>query len=267
MACLAVIVLVACGDADSGSGTPDPPVDVAMVGPVDAGATVSDWLVPGFQPGFWTASTEDDVTVLRMSRGIGDEDGESWVLRFRDNDDGLPELLDGTHRWTSWDGETSVFEEYFVAGRVTIQSWDPDGVLAGLIEWDAPPAYRRPQREFTFPFWVEPGLATTQGRPGDLVSVEAGSAVEIGVPLVQFVGVVEDSRCPADVTCVWEGRVVTRWQVVGETVVTIDVEGVIGGEGMGVGVAAPSDFESYTIEVREVDATTDRAVALVTIGS
>lgn len=56
------------------------------------------------------------------------------------------------------------------------------------------------------------GLSTGPGTPGDddptTVELGVGEAVTIpGTVLrVEFLGVEEDSRCPVDVTCVWEGN-------------------------------------------------------------
>ena len=48
------------------------------------------------------------------------------------------------------------------------------------------------------------------------LSVAYGQTVSIGDPgtTVRFDAVVEDSRCPADAMCVWEGRAVVRLTVV-----------------------------------------------------
>ena len=45
---------------------------------------------------------------------------------------------------------------------------------------------------------------------GEPVVLGLGDAVEIGGHEIRFVDVVEDSRCPEDVTCVWEGRAKVR---------------------------------------------------------
>lgn len=60
---------------------------------------------------------------------------------------------------------------------------------------------------------------------------------------VAFVSVVEDSRCPIDVTCVWAGRAVARVEVTGggEGAVALDLE--VGGppaEAHGLRLSAPA---------------------------
>ena len=41
---------------------------------------------------------------------------------------------------------------------------------------------------------------------GDPLSIPLGETVQHNGHAIRFVEVVEDSRCPTDVTCVWEGR-------------------------------------------------------------
>ncbi len=46
--------------------------------------------------------------------------------------------------------------------------------------------------------------------------VPLGQAVSVGDLAVTPVSVVEDSRCPKDVTCVWAGRLIARTQIDGD---------------------------------------------------
>lgn len=40
-----------------------------------------------------------------------------------------------------------------------------------------------------------------------------GQTVRVGGPTVRPIAVIEDSRCPSDVVCVWAGRLVVRAEV------------------------------------------------------
>ena len=40
-----------------------------------------------------------------------------------------------------------------------------------------------------------------------------GQTVRVGGPTVRPIAIVEDSRCPTDVVCVWAGRVIVRVEV------------------------------------------------------
>ncbi|MFN3598039.1 MAG: hypothetical protein ACK41D_12320 [Rubricoccaceae bacterium] len=55
-------------------------------------------------------------------------------------------------------------------------------------------------------------LSPDDPAPFDLA---VGEAVRVGAHTVRFLDVLEDSRCPANVTCVWQGRAVVRVQIDG----------------------------------------------------
>lgn len=42
--------------------------------------------------------------------------------------------------------------------------------------------------------------------PPETISLGVGESRTIGALEIRFAGVVEDSRCPSDVTCVWQGN-------------------------------------------------------------
>ncbi|MCW3847803.1 hypothetical protein OF829_11185 [Sphingomonas sp. LB-2] len=50
-----------------------------------------------------------------------------------------------------------------------------------------------------------------QTRPEGVARI--GQTVRVGGPTVRPIAVIEDSRCPSDVTCVWSGRLVVRVEV------------------------------------------------------
>lgn len=56
---------------------------------------------------------------------------------------------------------------------------------------------------------------TTGATRGDVPEGPAriGQTVRVGGPTVRPLAVVEDSRCPVDVVCVWAGRVIVRVEV------------------------------------------------------
>ena len=55
----------------------------------------------------------------------------------------------------------------------------------------------------------EPGAAGEKQIPGQssMFQMGLGQSIHFGGLRIQFLAVVEDSRCPEDVTCVWQGRV------------------------------------------------------------
>ncbi len=68
-----------------------------------------------------------------------------------------------------------------------------------------------------FGFWIEVQTSRNEGL-GTPVTLSPGMNFRAAEFLIEFVGVVEDSRCPKEVMCVWEGQAVTLIRV-------IDVEG------------------------------------------
>lgn len=50
------------------------------------------------------------------------------------------------------------------------------------------------------------GTRVAQAGVGDPLAIALGETVQHNGHSIRFVSVVEDSRCPVDVTCVWEGR-------------------------------------------------------------
>ncbi len=60
------------------------------------------------------------------------------------------------------------------------------------------------------------GVPAEAGAP---VRIELGEAVQINGTAVRFAAVEEDSRCPENTTCVWEGRARVRLLVAAEPVV------------------------------------------------
>ncbi|MBI3051897.1 hypothetical protein HYY74_05570 [Candidatus Woesearchaeota archaeon] len=68
-----------------------------------------------------------------------------------------------------------------------------------------------------FGFWIEVESSRNEGLDKP-VTLSPGGNFKAAEFLIEFVGVVEDSRCPKNVMCVWEGQAVTQIKV-------IDVEG------------------------------------------
>ena len=92
------------------------------------------------------------------------------------------------------------------------------------------------------------GDAAPNGRSDDeLVTLEAGQAATL-TPLglqIRFLGKTADSRCPTDVTCVWEGEATVRVELTpagGEPVI-VEMTGYVGPEGR-----VPGDDEGVFAE-------------------
>jgi len=65
-----------------------------------------------------------------------------------------------------------------------------------------------------------PGPETGGAAPAGVVLARLGETAQLGGTSVRPIAVVEDSRCPSDVTCVWAGRLRLRVAIsggIGET--------------------------------------------------
>ena len=94
------------------------------------------------------------------------------------------------------------------------------------------------------------GTATPQAAP----AVAAGSQVTLGVGeavslegtsvSLRFLGVVEDSRCPIDTTCVWAGEVKVKLEILESSKAARQVE-------LKIGESADAGGRSITLEQGE----------------
>jgi hypothetical protein len=60
-----------------------------------------------------------------------------------------------------------------------------------------------------------PSTGPQEAQAGDTILLATGEALTVGGYALRFVDVVEDSRCPEDVTCVWGGRAKARFAISG----------------------------------------------------
>lgn len=56
------------------------------------------------------------------------------------------------------------------------------------------------------------------------ISISLGETVQIGDVFVEFEKVLEDSRCPEDVTCVWAGQAKVKVNISGDGITTDSLE-------------------------------------------
>lgn len=67
---------------------------------------------------------------------------------------------------------------------------------------------------FTSAF-AQPAQGPQEAAAGQEFDLRAGETTRVDGLRVEFVGVTEDSRCPVDVTCVWQGNAKVMLQVKG----------------------------------------------------
>ena len=208
------IPLILVATACAGASTDGTTTDVEVITGVDLGLTAADRLEKSFTPGVWTAEREGDVVRLEISFFIGDEGGLTRSLEL-DFGSGFPELRGGAlEYYDAYDDDRIIPVD---SGVLELQEADPDGVIAGrwIGETDA-----------MIRFWVDLADHTHAeieiNQPFSLRS--GGYATWNESTVFQFGAVTEDSRCPPDVTCVWEGRLAIEgkvWDIEDERIVRL----------------------------------------------
>ncbi|MDF1597202.1 MAG: hypothetical protein P1T08_14075 [Acidimicrobiia bacterium] len=203
-ALILMLVTVSCGSELSGtpgststtSGFAAVQVNPALeVGPMDA-------VVTWWSPSPWSAIRRGSAVELLLRLQVGDEDSETVVLQLID--DNGPFLGSGSISSTAWDGAGMNERTTPVSpDDVTIRDWDLDGVVGGVI---------RGGRE-DLRFWVDLANPIQRKDVGASTWLEEGGLVEVGGAFVQFVRILNDSRCPLDVTCVWAGELTVEMYI------------------------------------------------------
>lgn len=167
----------------------------------DQTITVSplDRVFRAFGEHIWAGTGDGEAIQLRLHYLNGEESATTVILEMQQLD-GDPTLVTGSVRDVWWDGEDHESTEFIEPSDVTLRHWDPQSVIAGQIQLGT---------SVPLPFWVDLTQPAVEV-PGQTSQVEVapGGVIQYGCcDVLQFLEVLEDSRCPADVTCVWEGQV------------------------------------------------------------
>ncbi|MDA0815776.1 MAG: hypothetical protein O2924_04305 [Chloroflexi bacterium] len=98
--------------------------------------------------------------------------------------------------------------------------------------------------------WLSsPGRASTiESRPAlpHRVEMQPGDrALLADRQYIEFAGIVEDSRCPTDVSCIWQGRAVVEVEVAGESVLVTFIGGDSVSEPAAGYLVAVDDVQPY----------------------
>lgn len=105
---------------------------------------------------------------------------------------------------------------------------------------------------------AQPNAAfSCQRGSGDSITARLDQAFQLGIQqqvivdglTIQFLGISEDSRCPADVQCVWAGQVSARFQVSSNTTPATEV---LLSEGAGTDAQPTTTVDGYQIQLDEV---------------
>jgi hypothetical protein len=196
------LLVAACGGGEDSSGRTGITVETGA----DLGLGPIDRIVPGFGVGVWRADVDGDVATISERHLVGDEAGAGHriVLDFTQDQPGVLELVE-----TRDDAENGPTNTPSGPGTLRLQDADPAGVISGEF---------LPVAGTGFRFWVDAADDTyvDQPTPGEAFRLRPGGVADSFSFATQYIGVVEDSRCPPDVQCVWEGRVVVALRFIWE---------------------------------------------------
>lgn len=199
----AAALVAGCGDGQAGAA--GRPVAVDVVTGADLGLTQADRVIPGMSVGVWTAVVDGDVAVISERHLLGDEAGAGYRLTL-DLGAQPPQVVEVIR---TRDGEGTQPDERLDPGTLTLQDADPTGTISGEY---------RPEAGNPFRFWADATADTYVEDPdlGNEFQLRPGGVVDMFSFALQYVELLEDSRCPVDVQCVWEGRVVVKMRFVSE---------------------------------------------------
>ena len=197
---LAVAVLVVTVVVAVVMFRPDDPqqLDFSVFTGVELGLTPEDQLVHSFSTGVWRGVTDGSLLTITERHLFGDEGSESTTITLSLAGDTAAVVR---ARWESSDAYAGDKEADYRTGSLEFQSMDIDGIVAGVLT----PTGEQPIR-----FWVDmrPGAIVETAFPGDVFQLPPGGlAILRDFTVVRFTEIREDSRCPEDATCVWEGAV------------------------------------------------------------
>ncbi|MEX2375728.1 MAG: hypothetical protein WD942_09125 [Dehalococcoidia bacterium] len=120
-----------------------------------------------------------------------------------------------------------------------------------------------------FVLWTSaPGQASTlQGEPALPGNVEMQPGDRALLPdgqHIELVGIVEDSRCPADAFCIWQGRAVLEFELAGEHMLVTFIGGESVSEPVRGYAVKVSDVQPYPLALRPTDGADYRVTVTVT---
>lgn len=245
-----VLVLVVSGCGDPGSVTSNfqpitATIDQTLA--VDSAARIE----PGFSIGVWSVEASGTVRTLSRQILVGDESAEriELVLNFAD---GAVTLVDAYR--LRLDADRPAERQTLNVASIVLNSSSADGIISGILELADRPS---------FDFWVDADPASVIEAEIDVpFEMKPGYVIDEFSFAVRYVGVTEDSRCPPDVTCVWEGQVSVEFEYVDEdrrSVVT--TTGIATPNGPAYGVSPTIDF--FGSRYLEILAVTDQSVLVV----
>ncbi len=243
-----VLVVAGCGDAGSVASPFEPiPATIDQTLDIDGAARIE----PGFSVGVWRVDGSGTVRTLSRQMLVGDESAERIELML-DFSDGAVTLVDAYR--LRLDADRPEERQTLNVASIVLNNSSAEGIISGRVALEDQPG---------FDFWSDPDPASVVESELDVpFKMKPGYVIDEFSFAVRYIGVTEDSRCPPDVMCVWEGQVTVEFEYVDEdqrNVVT--ATGIATPDGPAYGASPTIDlFGSRYMEVLEV---TDQSVLVV----
>jgi len=201
------ILLVAIAGCGSGSD-PDAANDPVVL-QIDSSVVIEPTaaITGSWHPEPWRVTRQEGKIRITANPIVGDEASERYTLVFQDTAE--PIFLSGSYSASSWDGENTIeSSQSIAASRIQLSSWNPDGLTAGRVVAATGAEDEADTDEFggEFDFWADVSLPLMTPRSGDTAVLGIGQVAEFEGHWFQISRIVENSLCPPDVECVWEGR-------------------------------------------------------------
>ncbi|MBK5267181.1 MAG: hypothetical protein JJE47_07075 [Acidimicrobiia bacterium] len=213
---------------------------------VDSGAR----LEPGLSVGVWRAERTEAATRLWRTVSIGDEAAAELGVVLDFSNDSV--TLTDAYRLTPDRGTSPEKERLDVSG-LSLNHADEYGVISGRLALGD---------GSDVDFWVDTDpesiIEPEIDRPFEM---RPGSVIDGSSFAMEYLGIVDDSRCPADVTCIWAGEVSVAFAYVDEVGrTTVTATGLATPDGPIYGTSPTIDLkDSRYLEVLDV---TDESVRL-----
>ncbi len=245
---LLTLILASC----AGPGpvaTPFEPI-AAQLDP-NLGVNSSARIEQGFSIGVWEVASAGTTRTLTRQMLAGDETSTRLELVL----DFSPEAVSLVDAYQDrLDAELPTERNQLNVLSIVLNNADPEGIVSGRVALDG---------RDDLDFWVDMDEGSRVGKDLDVpFELEPGFVIDGFSFTVQYIGVVNDSRCPQDVTCVWAGEVTLEFSYVDEDARTsVMTTGIATPNGPAYGESPTIDLEgSIYLEVLDV---TDRSATVV----
>lgn len=198
-----LLIISACAEPGPGASL-FAPIEARYDQTIDVASSAR--LEPGVSVGVWRAERTGATVRLWRAMSIGDEAAVELDLVLDFSNDSIT-LIDA-YRQTLETG-ASAEKELIGVSSVSLNHAEEYGIISGRLALGD---------GSDLDFWVDTDpeslIVPEVDQPFEM---RPGSVIDGTSFAVQYLGIVGDSRCPADVTCIWAGEVSVAFEFVDES--------------------------------------------------